>query len=65
MEQIRIKFLIQCDGIDFAKAWCRQTIHTYLQELREYRILKKGHHPYQREIVMSLFQFRTFIHRCQ
>lgn len=62
MEQTRINFLIQRDGIDSAKAWCRRTLHTYLQELREYRALKKGRHPYQRQIVASLLQFRTFVH---
>lgn len=62
MEQTRISFLIQRDGIDSAKAWCRRTIHTYLQGLREYRVIKKGRHSYQRQIVTSLLRFRTFIH---
>ncbi len=62
MEQTRLSFLIQRDGIDSEKAWCRRTIHTYLQEIREYRVMKGGRHPYQRQIVTSLLQFRTFIH---
>lgn len=62
MEQIRINFLIHRDGIDTAKDWCRRTMHAYLQELREYRAIKKCRHPYQKQIVTSLIQFRAFIH---